>query len=986
MFFYCAKKSSLCEASKGRGKAAEAEQAHSCHVLVLHQKSSLCEASKGRGKAKRGRGRGKDSDTAAPEHSVVSCRCPDFLDVDWVRQMGAMPGSLYIDTRFAESRGEGPIRSLRTVCCQLLERASADGSLDCWYKEDKLPRALSTQGRTWSGISLEEMTEAETAELSALRCSSGYDATRSCFTYRKEVKELLRGGFEQDANFRDYDLKTSFPRAFSARHPEAACVRSWVDGSFDLRGLSRDVAKSFINQCFGVGQKGIRDWCRAHGFSELPEPLQRYLAEIQRGSRQDVADCADNVETLQRSGRSGSQDVQNAIVYVLNSCYERGQLDAAAWRVRNLATVRCWELDGLFLERHDAASWAEVEAALGPHFAHKPYRSCSELLQGLLKDANVGAMPELWQPTTTNWLKAEMTALECAARLKQSGEAPPVVWLPQALSTQPLAPGLLLRDKYKLPGLSVFRSPSPSQPRVVCFRTSPCSGKSVELFKCQANRNGYLWVGTHGALDNELESDVVQTLCNLVRVPSVLQAPGEFLSGRLTASVMSRLDWPLFDADFMRRLDAEPTWQFMAFACGTTMELASGELGQASPQQCLKRHVSYPYPAKEMASIAAQEEALGISCLDTFKEIAEWLRHPLNQENPVFPAQIRSKLEKLTDGIPELVFFKLMHDSFTPRYDQQECPSPETYGGWQATVFRTMVALAAGLGCSHENSIFDLGEEGDNGKGVLAAATRETFDGYYEELPLATVTKDPPSGNETSPRVYKLQGARFLGTPESEKSIAIKAIWIKLLADNSTRWTARTLYKLDLQFRIPALFALSSNLKVNLTSIDGGVRRRIIGCAWPVSFKLAPKGPFQRVRSPVDLKRSSFYTPAVKAGILHVTMAAFQAFCMEGGGKLELQPKVIKDATLVLLSTEYSEYLAEFLEKCTEECTGKEGTSKLKLVGAMRAHILGELGEDKINMDVFHKALGAVCATKVPHGTTEKLMRLSSRRYLKLSD
>ena len=468
-----------------------------------------------------------------------------------------------------------------------------------------------------------------------------------------------------------------------------------------------------------------------------------------------------------------------------------------------------------------------------------------------MKDANVGAMPELWQPTSTNWLKAEMTALECAARLKQSGQAPPVVWLPQALSTQPLAPGLLLRDKYKLLGLSVFvfRSPSPSQPRVVCFRTSPCSGKSVELFKCQANRNGYLWVGTHGAFDNELESDVVQTLCNLVRVPSVLQAPGEFLSGRLTASVMSRLDWPRFDADFMRRLDAEPTWQFMAFACGTTMELASGELGQASPQQCLKRHVSYPYPAKEMASIAAQEEALGISCLDTFKEIAEWLRHPLNQENPVFPAQIRSKLEKLTDGIPELVFFKLMHDSFTPRYDQQECPSPETYGGWQATVFRTMVALAAGLGCSHENSIFDLGEEGDNGKGVLAAATRETFDGYYEELPLATVTKDPPSGNETSPQVYKLQGARFLGTPESEKSIAIKAIWIKLLADNSTRWTARTLYKLDLQFRIPALFALSSNLKVNLTSIDGGVHHRVrlarvlqAGAEGPLPASQEPRG------------------------------------------------------------------------------------------------------------------------------------------------
>ena len=49
-----------------------------------------------------------------------------------------------------------------------------------------------------------------------------------------------------------------------------------------------------------------------------------------------------------------------------------------------------------------------------------------------------------------------------------------------------------------------------------------------------------------------------------------------------------------------------------------------------------------------------------------------------------------------------------MHDSFTPRYDryEQECPDPEapTADG----VFRTMVALAAGLGCAHENSIFDL--------------------------------------------------------------------------------------------------------------------------------------------------------------------------------------------------------------------------------------------------------------------------------------
>ncbi|OLQ00955.1 hypothetical protein AK812_SmicGene16329 [Symbiodinium microadriaticum] len=175
------------------------------------------------------KGRGKGRDTAEPEEekSIVSFRCLDFLDVPWVREMGGMLGSLYIDTRFTESRGEGPIRSLRTVCCQLVERASTDGSLDCWYKEDELPRIVGLLGRAWSGIAL--MTEAEEEELSSLRCARGYDATRSCFIYRKEVKELLRGSFEQDANFRDYDLKASFPRAFGARHPEAG--PGWTETS-----------------------------------------------------------------------------------------------------------------------------------------------------------------------------------------------------------------------------------------------------------------------------------------------------------------------------------------------------------------------------------------------------------------------------------------------------------------------------------------------------------------------------------------------------------------------------------------------------------------------------------------------------------------------------------------------------------------------------------------------------------------------------------
>ena len=106
------------------------------------------------------------------------------------------------------------------------------------------------------------------------------------------------------------------------------------------------------------------------------------------------------------------------------------------------------------------------------------------------------------------------------------------------------------------------------------------------------------------------------------------------------------------------------------------------------------------------------------------------------------------KLELLTSSVPEFALFKMMHESSTPRFDAQEVPEPEAEGGWQATVFRTMKVPAAAMSQAHENNAFDLGTEGDNGKGVLHYAFSQIFDGYFEELPLSVVGKDPPSGGE----------------------------------------------------------------------------------------------------------------------------------------------------------------------------------------------------------------------------------------------
>ncbi|CAJ1342541.1 unnamed protein product, partial [Effrenium voratum] len=522
------------------------------------------------------------------------------------------------------------------------------------------------------------------------------------------------------------------------------------------------------------------------------------------------------------SGREG-QALRDAVCYVLNSESERRHLDSASQRIKRIAKVRCCELDGLVVERHPASTWERIEEALGDRFAYKPYRPRAELLQTVAHAA-----------ASFRWEEEEQYAIQCARRLKDPDCAPPVVWLARTLTTRLLQPGVLLRDKHKI---------------------SPCAGKALDFFKSKVLPNGMVWELSHGQIDDELKCDMVRALCSLTGVAE-LDAPDAFVTGSLTRNIANRLAQPLFDGRFLERVD-------VTFACGATLNIRTGEVGSASAQQCIKRHLDYAYP-------------------EVFREIVEWEGHPLNAEVAVYPESIRKKLELLTDEIPHLRFFQLMHNSFTPRYDPAECPQPEEHGGWQATK-----ALGACLGVSSL------------------------------QQPSAW------SSAGTTPEVYRLQGARFLGTPESEKSIAIKSIWVKLLADQSTRWVARTLYKQEHEFRIPALFALSTNLKINFTSIDSGVRRRFIGCSWPVSFKLAPVGPFQRPRIQED-----------RTG---------------GGGLLERQPAVIKRASQILLNSKYTEFMQMFLNESTQQCSGKEATPKVKLVAALKQYIGAQLPEEKLN-------------------------------------
>ncbi len=80
---------------------------------------------KGKGKGKKGDAQGVGPDGDQP--SIVTFRCHDFVDIEWVKQIGAMSFSQYVDSRLAEHRelsddefeeGNIPRHSvtLRSVC------------------------------------------------------------------------------------------------------------------------------------------------------------------------------------------------------------------------------------------------------------------------------------------------------------------------------------------------------------------------------------------------------------------------------------------------------------------------------------------------------------------------------------------------------------------------------------------------------------------------------------------------------------------------------------------------------------------------------------------------------------------------------------------------------------------------------------------------------------------------------------------------------
>jgi hypothetical protein len=208
-------------------------------------------------------------------------------------------------------------------------------------------------------------------------------------------------------------------------------------------------------------------------------------------------------------------------------------------------------------------------------------------------------------------------------------------------------------------------------------------------------------------------------------------------------------------------------------------------------------------------------------------------------------------------------------------------------------------------------------------------------------------------------------------------------MWLKAFGDASTVYTGRGLYMDSVRFKIPALFAISSNMQLNLTSVDGGVMRRSIGISWPVAFRANPHGDEERPCHTEDTECDAFYTPLRVAGYLYFVLECLEVFFNHGQG-LAYRPPQVHAATFVNISSEYAIYIRDLVDGM-EGCPWAAGATKKQFLDRARVHIAAseEVELDQVKLTAVEKASETVVAFKNQGGSTKKVQKIGTREYLR---
>jgi putative DNA primase/helicase len=142
---------------------------------------------------------------------------------------------------------------------------------------------------------------------------------------------------------------------------------------------------------------------------------------------------------------------------------------------------------------------------------------------------------------------------------------------------------------------------------------------------------------------------------------------------------------------------------------------------------------------------------------------------------------------------------------------------------------------------------------GSNSKTTFNNLFESSLGGYACEISPETFTKPKKSANDTG-ELYKTKGKRaiFSNEPESDQD-KLQTALLKRIADESGRKIiARALYCDPIEFKITFILNFFCNNKPELSSVDGGIARRLRIIDWKVKFvdEPDPNNVYQKPKNP----------------------------------------------------------------------------------------------------------------------------------------
>ena len=190
---------------------------------------------------------------------------------------------------------------------------------------------------------------------------------------------------------------------------------------------------------------------------------------------------------------------------------------------------------------------------------------------------------------------------------------------------------------------------------------------------------------------------------------------------------------------------------------------------------------------------------------------------------------------------------------------------------------------------------------------------------------------------------------------------------------------------LEWEFRLWAIFCVSTNTKVKFSKVDGGVARRANCVPWNWEFaKKVTRPDEQKLAANEDIKESAWLKPHIP-GLLYLLVEFKKVYWANGGGGLGVKPAEVIEATEDMLAIENSGALLEFAEnQMTVVERARDASTKTSVMQALRA-ISGFTSQEMVNK-VFEKSVENVLVFLTRDGSRERCREAAGqRRWLKLN-